>query len=283
MSAQELLPITKEIYNQMQGLAWMMLAPLFLLSCVICYIKTPTNFPALELIHRVVVTIALLTFFPEITATISSIANGLADRIGEKQALDALFIKIQNQTDPEKQSLSIPFLLKADAGVAILNYCSYSVVFLVKYLILALYHFFWSLLMALAPLAILCNLFQGTSQVTKNLFSSLIEISCWNIIWQVLAVMLLGLEVLHPNAGNYFDAICFNFLVALGLLGAPILVHSFVRGGLSSPASLSAGAVIGATVAPMSKAFNITKQMTGGRLSGNQNSNRPPAKGSQDE
>ncbi len=283
MSPHELLPITKEIYSQMSGLAWMMIGPLFLLSCVISYVKAPANFPALEMIHRIVVTIALLIFFPDITSAISEVANGLADRIGEKHALDALFLKIQTQTDPGRQSTSIPFLIKADFGVAILNYFSYAVVYIVKYLILALYHFFWSLLMAIAPLAILCNLFQGTSQVTKNLFSSMIEISCWNIIWQVLAVMLMGLSVLHPDIGNYFDAICFNFLVAIGLIGAPILVHSFVRGGLSSPASLSAGAVLGATLGPVGKSVGIARQVLGGARAVQQSYRHSNKKGGSDE
>ena len=237
MPGQELLPITKEIYSQMVGIAWMMLGPLFLLSCAISYVREPANFPALEMLHRIIITIALLTFFPEITSAVSQIANGLADRIGEKHSIDILFHKIQAQGDPLKQWAHNPFLINADIGVALLNYLSFAIVYLVKYLMIALYHFLWSLLMAIAPLAILCNLARGTSQVTKNLFSSLIEISTWNIVWQILAVMLLGLNFLHPNPENYFDAICFNFLIAIGMLGAPLIVHSFVRGGLSSPLS----------------------------------------------
>ena len=261
MSGQELLPITKELYAQMQTIAWIMIGPLFLLACVIHYIKEPANFPALEMVQRITLTIGLLMFFPEITEMVSSIANSLAERIGEKHALEVLFKKIQDQTDPQKQSSTIPFLLSADIGVSILNYLSYALVYLAKFLMVAIYHFFWSLLMAIAPLAILCNLFRGTSHITKNLFSSLLEISSWNVIWQIMAVMLLGLNILHPDPGNYFDAICFNFLLVIGLIGTPLLVHSFVRGGLNSPSSLSAGAVLGATLGPVGKTVAITQQV----------------------
>lgn len=261
MIGQELLPITKEIYSQMVGIAWQMIGPLFLLSCVISYVREPANFPAMEMIHRITLTIALLIFFPEITSTISGVANSLADRIGEKHALDTLFLKVQNQTDPQHQAFRIPFLINSDYGIAILNYLSFASVYLAKYLILALYHFYWSILMAIAPLAILCNLFRGTSQVTKNLFSSMLEISSWNILWQILAVMLLGLSVLHPDPGNYFDSICFNFLLAIGLIGTPLLVHSFVRGGLTSPSSLSSGAMVAATLGPVGRSISLAKQV----------------------
>jgi hypothetical protein len=255
MSGQELLPITKEIYNQMVGIAWIMIGPMFLLSCAISYVREPGKFPAAEMVQRIVVTVALLSFFPEITAKVSEIANALADRIGEQHAIDALFLKIHDHANPQNQSSHIPFLINADIGVALLNYISFAVVYLAKYLMIALYHFFWSFMMALAPLAILCNLFRGTSQVTKNLFSSMIEISSWNIVWQILAVMLLGLNFVNPDPSNYFDAICFNFLLAIGMIGTPMLVHSFVRNGLSSPSAFAAGAgaVIGATLGPVGK------------------------------
>jgi hypothetical protein len=263
MSGSELLPITKEIYNQMVGIAWLMLGPLFLLSCAISYVREPGHFPALEMLQRVIITICLLIFFPEITSMISQVANSLADRIGEAHAIDSLFVKIRSQTEPMSQWHKNPFLINADIGVALLNYLSYAVVYLVKYLMIALYHFFWSLLMAMAPLAILCNLFRGASQVTKNLFSSMIEISTWNVVWQILAVMLLGLNFVHISAENYFDSICFNFLVAIGMLCAPLIVHSFVRGGLSSPSSLSAGAVVGATLGPVGKTVSAAIKVAG--------------------
>ena len=79
MSAEELLPITKELYNQMQMIAWTMLGPLFILSCTIRYMKEPHCFPALEMIHRVFITIALLMSFPEITKLISDVANSLSE------------------------------------------------------------------------------------------------------------------------------------------------------------------------------------------------------------
>ncbi|MEQ1665181.1 MAG: hypothetical protein ABL927_07400, partial [Bdellovibrionales bacterium] len=129
MISSELLPITKEIFHQMQQIAWLMIGPLFLLSCALAYMKEPLNFPALEMIHRLVVAIALLMFFPEITSVVSSVANGLAEKIGDKHALDLLYQKIQEQTKPDNQTSHLPFLISSDIGVAILNYLSYAVVY----------------------------------------------------------------------------------------------------------------------------------------------------------
>jgi hypothetical protein len=126
---------------------------------------------------------------------------------------------------------------------------------------IALYHFFWSLLMAVAPLVILCNLFRGTSHITKHLFGSMIEISAWQIVWQIMAVMMLGLNILHPTGENYFDAICFNFLLAIGMVATPILVHTFVRSGLSSTSGLAAGAVLGVATGPAGAAIMTAKRV----------------------
>jgi hypothetical protein len=138
MFSSELLPITKEIYSQMQSIAWLLIGPMFLLSCTIHYVKEPANFPALEMIQRIVITIALLIFFPQITSTIASIANALAERIGDRSAIDSLFQKVQDQSKPDNQSTKFPFLLSMDMWVAALNFLSYSVVYIFKYLIVAL-------------------------------------------------------------------------------------------------------------------------------------------------
>jgi len=259
MTGQELLPITKELYHQMVGFAWLMLGPLFLLSCAISYIREPANFPVTEMLHRIVLTIGLLMFFPEITSTVSEVSNALADRVGEKQAINVLFQQIKSQTEPQYQTSKIPFLLSADAGVALINYASYAIVYLVKFLMIVIYHFFWSLLMAIAPIAILCNLFRSTSHITKHQFSSLLEISSWNFLWQVMGVMLLGLNITHPTPGNYFDSICFNFLLAMSMVAAPLLVHSFVRGGFTSPSILSPTTVLSAAIAPVTTTMQAAK------------------------
>ncbi|MEQ1875504.1 MAG: hypothetical protein ABL958_02585 [Bdellovibrionia bacterium] len=203
------------------------------------------------------IVVALLTFFPEIASTIADISNGLAERIGEKEAIDKLFAKIKEQGSPESQAKGMAFLLTADIGISIINYVSYAAVFLIKYLMLALYHFFWSILCCIAPLAILCSLFEGLSQVTRNLFSSMIEISLWNIVWQIMAVMLLGLSVLHPTGKNYFDAICFNFLLVIAMVATPLIVHSFVRSGLGHPQSLAAASILGLVSGPVGKSVSV--------------------------
>ena len=270
MSVQDLLPITKQIYSQMVTIAWLMIGPLFLLSCVIEYSKEPHNFPAWELLRKLIITIVLLCFFPEISAAISITANALADRIGEKHALDILFQQIHDQTDPKSQASKMPFLLSADIQVAIMNYFSFAAVKLAKFIMIALYHFFWSLLMAVAPLMILGNLFRSASHLTGHLFGSLFEISSWNIAWQIMAEMLLGLNYLHADPSNYFDAVCFNFLLAIAMVGTPILIHSLLRQGLSSPSSVSAGGMMAFVGTPFRHAQTAMKMASGrSPLSGN--------------
>jgi len=227
MSSSDLLPITKELYQQMMTVAWMMIAPMFLLSVVREYAKSAGQPPVFDLIHRAVVTIFLLVFFPEISSAIAEVFNGLAGRFGEKHAMDQLFAQLQQNADPGGQVSRFPFMLR-DWGMSLINYICYAIPFLAWYIMKTIYHFLWSLLSAVAPLAILCNLFPGLSHVTKNLFASLLEIASWNVLWQIMAVMLFGLKYVQPS-GNYFDALSFNLFIGIGLIAVPFIVHSFVR------------------------------------------------------
>ena len=63
--------------------------------------------------------------------------------------------------------LSFPDLL-----IAILAFVSYLILYIARYLTIAMYHFYWIFYMVTSPLLLLFNLFPGTSQVTANLFTS---------------------------------------------------------------------------------------------------------------
>lgn len=242
MNVQDLLPITKVMYQQMNEIAWLMLAPLFLLSCVIEYAREPHAFPAMTLLRQLILTIVLLCIFPEITGLISTMSNELAQKISDKHALDVLYTHLKTQTDPKNQLSQFPFLLSADWNVALLNYLSYAVAHLAKPLMILLFHVLWSLNLIIGPLVILCNLFRSSSHVTGHLFRSMLEISCWNIVWAILGEMLLGLHFIQ-QPGNYFDVIGFNFFLALALIGTPIFVHILIGQGLSSTTRVAAAGV----------------------------------------
>ncbi len=263
MDAIELLPITKELFKQMTQIAWLLLGPAFLLAWCFKYFKAPLQPDSLALVHRLIIVVALLTFFPQIATLIADIANALAEKIGEREAITKLFELIERNGRPESQSKGFPFLLSADIGISVLNYLSYAIVFLIKYLMVALYHFFWSLLCCIAPLAILCTLFESLSHVTRNLFSSMIEISLWNVVWQIMAVMLLGLSVLHPTGKNYFDAISFNFLLVIAMIATPLIVHSFIRSGLGHPQSLATSSMLGLVAGPVGKTIALARATRG--------------------
>jgi hypothetical protein len=252
MNVHDLLPVTQAMYQQMNAIAWLMLAPMFLLSCVIEYVREPHAFPALLMLKKLVVTAVLLCLFPQITSLISTISNDLAVKISEKGALDALYTQLREQTLPKNQLTKFPFLLGADMNVSFLNYLSYGVAHLAKPLMILLFHVLWSLNLIIGPLIILCNVFRSATHVTGHLFRSIFEISCWNIVWAILGEMLLGLQFINQQKpANYFDSIGFNFFLTLAMVGTPIFVHILVSQGLSSTSGITAAGTATLVSAPM--------------------------------
>jgi len=107
----------------------------------------------------------------------------------------------------------------------------------------------------------LFHLFRGTSQITVNLFKSLIEVASWKIVWAVLSAMITALYFGNAYAadGNYLTIILLNFVIALAMLFTPKVVKSLVGGDLSSLSeSLGMGTVLVFVSAPTRVVTAIT-------------------------
>jgi hypothetical protein len=123
----------------------------------------------------------------------------------------------------------------------------------------AIYHFAWVFLTIISPLLLLFHLF--SSQITVNLFRSMFEVACWRVVWSVLSVMLKALPfgTWYAMEGNYLTIIVLNFVIALCMIGTPLLVRSLFGGGLTA----MTGGLVGATTAMMlaapAKALAVTQ------------------------
>lgn len=119
--------------------------------------------------------------------------------------------------------------------------------------------------MVSAPLLLLFDVFEGTQQITKNLFKGMVEVACWKIVWAILGAMLTALSLgdAYRTEGNYLVLMVMNFVIALAMLMTPIMVKSIVGSGLHSMSStLGAASVAAMAAAPARAAMAVRTSRT---------------------
>jgi type IV secretory pathway VirB6-like protein len=143
----------------------------------------------LDTLKRAFLATLLVAGFQEISDTILAVTTAIADRISDMNGWDVFFQMAQTKAKSYTNGASVLILGFNDLVIALLSYASYVGVYIARYVTVATYHFMWIFLSILSPLLILMTLFRGTSQITVNLFKSLIEVACWRIVWAVMSVM----------------------------------------------------------------------------------------------
>lgn len=213
-----------------------------------------------DIIKRTVVATVLLVAFPDISKAILFLADGVAEKIDSMNSLDHVIRMAQEKSEGYSMSVSSIILQFNDLIIATLSFLSYIILYIARYITIAMYHFFWVFFMVSAPLLLLFNLFEGTQQITKNLFKGMIEVACWKIVWAILGAMLLALSFgdAYRTEGNYLTLIVMNFVIAVAMLMTPMMVKSIVGSGLQSISSaLGAAAVTAMAAAPAKAAASI--------------------------
>jgi hypothetical protein len=233
------------------------LLPLFFaLALVMDWFRNPQGSPDfLETIKRAVISTLLIAAYPQISNAILAITSGIADRISDLSGIDT-FIQMASEKAKSYPHSSLSILMGLnDFVLALLSFASYLIVYFARYIIVAVYHFMFILLSILAPLLILFTLFRGTTQITVNLFKSLIEVASYKIIWAVMSAMLTSLAFgqAYTADGGYLTVIVLNFVIAVALLCTPLIVHSIVGSGLSAVGQTLSTAAAAAMVAAPAK------------------------------
>jgi hypothetical protein len=193
----------------------------------------------LDVLKRSVVATLLLVAFPDISRAILFIADGITERIDSLNSLDALIRMAQEKAQNYSLSPTSLLLQFNDLIIATLSFLSYLVLYIARYLTIAMYHFFWTFFMISAPLLILFHVFRSTSQITANLFKGMIEVACWKIVWAILGAMLSALSFgdAYRAEGNYLTLMVMNFVIAIAMLATPMMVRSLVGSGLQTMSS----------------------------------------------
>jgi hypothetical protein len=253
--------LMRDLHNEFVNMYYLLLPVFFALAVVIAWFKSPTGSPEfLDIIKRAIVATVLLVAFPDISKAILYVADGITEKIDHLNSLDTVIRMAQEKSESYSLSVSSIILQFNDLIIATLSFLSYLILYIARYLTIAMYHFFWTFFMIAAPLLLLFNLFEGTQQITKNLFKGMIEVACWKIVWAILGAMLAALSFgnAYKAEGNYLVLIVMNFVIATAMLMTPMMVKAIVGSGLQSMSSaLGAAAVTAMAAAPAKAAASI--------------------------
>lgn len=74
-----------------------------------------------------------------------------------------------------------------------LFYATYFLLVFARMFLVAFQHFYWFLLVSIAPFLILGTLFEATTALTKALFKNLLQVAAWPIVWSVLSAFVKAL------------------------------------------------------------------------------------------
>jgi len=261
-----LTPLMTNLHQEFVKIYYLMLPAFFAMAVLIQWFKSPQGgFDFLDVLKRAVISTLLLAAFPDISRAIIFLADGVAERIDSVNNLDAILRMAEEKSNSYSFSATSMILAFDDLLIAALTFLSFIVLYIARYLNIAMYHFFWIFFMITSPLLLLFNLFGSTAQITKNLFKGMVEVACWKIVWAILGAMLASLSFgkMYLIEGNYVVLIVMNFIIAIAMLATPMVVKSLVGSGFQSMSSTLGPATAAAMIAAPARAVMATKFLKG--------------------
>jgi len=252
--------LMEQLHQEFVNIYYLMLPVFFALALVMAWFRSSGNAPDfMDVMKRTVISMILLVAFPDISRAIAFVAEGITNKIDAVNSLDTFMRMVQEKSQSYSYSPTSLLLQFNDLLIATLSFLSYIVVYIARYLTIAMYHFFWVFFTISSPLMLLFNLFQGTSQITVNLFKGMIEVASWKIVWAILGAMLTALSLgdAYKTDGNYVVLIVMNFVIAVAMLMTPMIVRSIVGQGFHSMSSTLGPAAVAAMVAAPARAATV--------------------------
>lgn len=247
-----------KLHTEMRNLYYLMLPVFFMASVGMVWIQNPVGGPDfIDKVKRAFIASLLLAGFAEITDAMLFLTNGIADKIDNMSGIDAVMQMASEKTHSYTISPMTPILAFDDMLMAVLSYASFAVLYFARFIMVAIYHFSWVFLSIMAPILLLFHVFSST--VTVNLFRAMFEVASWKVVWSVLSAMLKALPfgTWYAMDGNYLTIIVLNFVIAICMVGTPLLVRSLVGSGFTAMASGLTGATTALMLAAPAKALAV--------------------------
>ena len=232
--------LMRDLHQEFVRMYYLMLPVFFCLSIAITWLRSPgSSIDFVDVLKRAMISTLLLAAFPEISQSIVFVADGIAEKIDSMNTLDAVIQMAKEKSEGYPAGSASILLGFNDLLMAVLTFLSFLILFIARYLMIAMYHFFWVFYMVSAPLLLLFNLFPATGNITANLFRGMIEVACWKIVWAILGAMLASLAFgdAYKTEGAYVTIVVMNFVIAIAMLATPLFVKSLGSQGAQAMSS----------------------------------------------
>ena len=252
--------LMRDLHQEFVRIYYLMLPVFFCLSIAITWMRSPNGNPDfIDVLKRAIISTLLLAAFPEISQSIVFVADGIAEKIDSVNTLDAVIQMAKEKSASYPEGSASILLGFNDLLMATLSFLSFLILYIARYLMIAMYHFFWVFYMVSAPLLLLFNLFPATGNITANLFRGMIEVACWKIVWAILGAMLASLAFgdAYRTEGAYVTIIVMNFVIAIAMLATPLFVKSLGSQGAQAMSSGIGQQAVAAMAAVPTKGISL--------------------------
>jgi len=250
----------RDLHQEFVRMYYLMLPVFFCLSIAVTWLRSPGNsLDFVDVLKRAMISTLLLAAFPEISQAIIFVADGIAEKIDSMNTLDAVIQMAKEKSESYPAGSASILLGFNDLLMAVLTFLSFLILFIARYLMIAMYHFFWVFYMVSAPLLLLFNLFPATGNITANLFRGMIEVACWKIVWAILGAMLASLAFgnAYKTEGAYVTIVVMNFVIAIAMLATPLFVKSLGSQGAQAMSSGIGQQAVAAMAAVPTKGMSL--------------------------
>lgn len=257
--------VGRQLRGELVDVYWTLLVPFVVLLIILEFFKEePPN--VREIFRRVVVSILMLYSFDYVINAIAMVGDGITDRI---DGIQKLWDVLKN-LGPNYNSSSGEWFNLRETAIYFFNIAAYIIAYLGFFVATALIHFVWTVLYICSPLMILFYVSKSTAYVTKSLYSGLIQVVTWKILYSILGVLLLKLAMNPQVTGmeDYLMSIIVNLCIGVSMLFIPFATKSLVNDGLQGAASaLAAGVAIKAAALSAGKKLAMKGAAAGNFLS----------------
>lgn len=251
----------RNIHQIFSQFFYLFMTLLLLLGVVMEYFKLPIGeSPSFtQLVGRVFIAALLLHAYPDITNAIADLTDAMASRLGDLNQIKLVLDRMSDKLG----ELSWSWVSVKDTVMLIISFLTFFILYFSIHVADAFYLYTWTLLFVFSPLLIALFVLPITAGATKALFRSLIEVSCWKIVWSVIATLLWSSALSQINQTgtqvSFLSAICFNIILAGSLLLTPFVVHALAGSGLAAMTRSVGAVAIGGLAFTPGTAMNAAK------------------------
>ncbi len=238
----------KQIHAIFENTFFILVTVLLLLGVILEYFKFPLGgvpaFP--QLLGRTVVASLILVSVPEIMNALASFTDAMTTDLGGLNQFKFVLARMGEKLE----GFTWSWVSVKDSVLLLISFLSFFLLYVTVYIADSIFLFTWMLLYIFSPILSALYVLPMTAGATKKLFSSMIEVCAWKLVWSVLASLLWSFALSKINEPghdiDFLTAIILNVMLAFSVLLTPKITGSFLGGGVSQMASNMGGLLLGA-------------------------------------